>query len=78
MLPWPSVLGHFHAGIPIHFQCPGLTVHCPVHHPFDAVQLSCPLSRKTPPNHNVSTSMFDGRDGVLEVIGSIRPPNTAS
>ncbi len=43
------------------------------------VQLSCPLSRKTPPKHNVSTSMFDGGDGVLGVIGSIPPPpNTAS
>ncbi len=56
-----------------------LTVHGPVHHPFDVVQLSCPLSRKTPPKHNVSTSMFDGGDGVLGVIGSIpSPPNTAS
>ncbi len=56
-----------------------LTVHGPVHHPFDAVQLSCPLSRKTPPKHNVFTSMFDGGDCVLGVIGSIPPPpNTAS
>ncbi len=39
-----------------------------VHHPFDTVQLSYPLSRKTPPNYNVSTSMFDGGDGVLGVI----------
>ncbi len=37
-----------------------LTVHGPVHRPFDAVQLSCPLSRKAPPKHNVCTSMFDG------------------
>ncbi len=51
-----------------------LTVHGPVHRPFDAVQLSCPLSRKTPPKHEVSTSMFDGGDGVLWVIGSIPPP----
>ncbi len=36
-----------------------------VHRPFDAVQLSCPFSRKTPPKHNVSTSMCDGGDGVL-------------
>ncbi len=51
-------------------------VHGPVHCPFDAVQLSCPLSRKTPPKHNVSTSMFDG---VLGVLGSIPPPpNTTS
>ncbi len=27
-----------------------------------------------PPKHNVSTSMFDGIDGVLGVIGSIPPP----
>ncbi len=51
----------------------------PVHRPFDAVQLSCPLSRKPPPKHNVSTSMFDSGYGVLGVIGSILPPpNTAS
>ncbi len=75
MLEYPSTT---------HFQCPGwlqcpvwLHVHGPVHRPFDAVQLSCPLSRKTPPKHNVSTSMFDGGDGVLGVIGSIPPsPNT--
>ncbi len=48
-----------------HFNALALTVHGPVHRPFDAVQLSCPLSRKTPPKHNVSTSMFDGGDGVL-------------
>ncbi|KAK3526251.1 hypothetical protein QTP70_020399 [Hemibagrus guttatus] len=70
-----------------YFQCPGLgkevltqdlTVHGPVHCPFDVVQLSCPLSRKTPPKHDVSTSMFDGGDGVLGVIDSIPPPNTAN
>ncbi len=60
------------------FNALALTVHGPVHRPFDAVQLYCPLSRKTPPKHNVSTSMFDGGDGVLGVIGSIPPPNTAS
>ncbi len=58
------------------FNALALTVHGPVHHTFDAVQLSCPLSRKTPPKHNVSTSMFDSGDGVLWVIGSIPPlPN---
>ncbi len=56
-----------------------LTVHGPVHHPFNAVKSSCPLSRKTPLKHKVSTSMFDGGDGVLGVIVSISlPPNTAS
>ncbi len=69
MLEYPSTI-NFNA----------LAVHGPVHRPFDAVQLSCTLSRKTPPKHNVSTSMFDGGDGVLGVIGSIPPPlpNTAS
>ncbi len=30
------------------FNALALTVHGPVHRPFDAVQLSCPLNRKTP------------------------------
>ncbi len=61
------------------FNALALTVHGLVHRPFDAVKLSCPLSRKTPPKHNVSTSMFDSGDDVLGVIGSIPPPpNTAS
>ncbi len=47
------------------FNALALMVHGTVHRTFDAVQLSCPLSRKTPPKHNVSTSMFDGGDGVL-------------
>ncbi len=51
------------------FNALALTVHGPV--PFDAEQLSCALNRKTPPKHNVSTSMFDGGDGVLGVIGSL-------
>ncbi len=47
-----------------------LTVHGIVHRSFDAVQLFCPLSI-TPPKHNVSTSMFDGEDGVLGDIGCL-------
>ncbi len=88
LLPWPCVLGHCHAGIQIHdpFSLPWQAsmpwpwwYMSPVHRPFDAVQLSCPLSRKPPPKHNVSTSMFDSGYGVLGVIGSIPPPpNTAS
>ncbi len=31
------------------FSALALTVHGPVHRPFDVVQLSCPLSRKTTP-----------------------------
>ncbi len=50
-----------------------------LHRPFDAVHLSCTRSRKTPPQHNVCPSMFNGEDDVFEVIGSIPPPpNTAS
>ncbi len=68
--PWPF------------FNALALTVHGPVDRPLIfslPLQLSCPLSRKTPPKHNVSSSMFDGGDGVLGVIGSIPPPpNTAS
>ncbi len=71
--PWP--IFNALAG----FNALALLVHGPVHRPFNAVQLSCPLSRKTPPKHNISTSMFDSGDGVLGVIGSIHPPpNTAS
>ncbi len=55
------------------FNVLALTVHGPVHLPFDEVQLSYPLSRKTPPKHNVSNSMFDSRDGVLGVLRSIPP-----
>ncbi len=56
------------------FNALALTEHGPVHCPFNAVQLSCPLSRKTPTKYNVSTSIFDGGDGVLGVLGSIPPP----
>ncbi len=76
MLVYPSTT-HFNALAG--FNALALTVHCPVHSPFDAVQLFCALSLKTLPKHNESTSMFDGGDGVLGVIGSIPPPpNTAS
>ncbi len=51
------------------FNALALTVHGPVHRPFDVVQLSCPLSRKTPPKHNVSTSMFDGGDQWRAQVG---------
>ncbi len=71
-----------HAGIPIHdsFSMPwpwrymALSI-------IPLMRCSCPvpLAEKTPPEHNVSTSMFDSGDGVLGVIGSIPPPpNSAS
>ncbi len=49
-----------------HFQCPGpdgtwTYINLLMREVFH------PLSRKTPPKHNVSTSMFDGGDGVLGV-----------
>ncbi len=77
------VLGHCHAGIPIHdsFSMPWLTLMpWPWWHMAPSIvplmRCSCPvpLAEKHPPKHNVSTSMFDGGDGVLEVIGSIPPP----
>ncbi len=59
------------------FNVPALMVHGPVHRP-----VSCPVllaEKKHPQKHNVSTSMFDGWDGVLGVIGNIPPPpNTVS
>ncbi len=47
-MPWPCVLGHCHAGIPIHnqFSMPWLASLPWPWRPFDAVKLSCPLSRK--------------------------------
>ncbi len=35
---------------------------------FWVIPCVLPLSRKTPPKHNVSTSMFDGGGGVLGVL----------
>ncbi len=82
LLPWPCVLGHCHAGIPIHdpFSMPWPWRYmAPSIVPL--MQCSCPvpLAEKHPPKHNASSSMFEGGDGVLGVIGSIPPlPNTAS
>ena len=50
------------------------TQDCTLHvslHPFvDDVKLSCALARQTPSNHNGTTFMHDGEDGVLGIIGS--------
>ncbi len=52
LLPWLCVLGHCHDQLSMPWLAlmpwPPLTVHCLVNHPFDVVQLSCPLSRKKP------------------------------
>ncbi len=65
MLQYPSTT---------HFQCPGW-IQCPGPD-VPLIRCSCPvpLAEKTPPKHNVSTSMFDSGNGVLGVIGSIPPP----
>ncbi len=39
------------------FNALALTVHSPIHLPFDAVQLSCPLSRKTEKPENPQSIM---------------------
>ncbi len=68
------VLAHMFS-IPLLASMPWLWRYmAPFHRLFDAVQLSCPLSRKNTPKHNVSTSMFDGGNGVLGDIDSITPP----
>ncbi len=58
------------------FNALALMVH--VHRPFEVGQWSCPLSRKKPTKHNVSTYVFDSGDSVLGFIGSTPPRlNTA-
>lgn len=60
-------------------QCSGggkdvCTQDCTLHvslHPFvDDVKLSCALARQTPSNHNDTTFMHDGEEGVLGIIDS--------
>src|SRR4029434_4164502 len=53
-------------------------LHGPIHSPLDAVESFCTLGRETAPQHNVSTSILDGGDGVLGVIFSILPPPNAA
>ncbi len=40
----------------------------PIHPPLNSVQSSCPLCRKAPPKHDVSTPMLHGWDGVLGIV----------
>ncbi len=54
-----------------------LTIHGPIHPPLNTVQSSCPLCRKAPPKHDVSTPMLHGWDGVLGIVLILLPPNTA-
>ncbi len=56
-----------------------LVIHGPIHPPLNTVQSSCPLCRKAPPKHDVSTPMLHGWDGVLGIVLILLlPPNTAS
>ncbi len=56
-----------------------VAIHGPIHPPLNTVQSSCPLCRKAPPKHDVSTPMLHGWDGVLEIVLIfLLPPNTAS
>ncbi len=67
LLPWLCVLGHCHAGIPIHdsFSMPWLA-SMPWPWRYMALSIvylmrcSCPVSLAEKAKHNVSTSMFDG------------------
>ncbi len=49
-----------------------------IHPPLNTVQSSCPLCRKAPSKHDVSTLMLHGWDGVLGIVLILLPPNTAS
>jgi len=54
-----------------------LTIHDPGHPLLNAVQLPCPMCRKTPPKHDPNTPMLHSRDGVLGMVLIILlPPNT--
>ncbi len=56
-----------------------LAIHGPIHPPLNTVQSSCPLCRKAPLKHDVSTPMLHGWDGVLGIVLiHLLPPNTAS
>ena len=46
------------------------TLHVSLHPFFEDVKLSCALARQTPSNHNDTTFMHDGEEGVLGIIGS--------
>ncbi len=59
--------------------CQILAIHGPIHPPLNTVQSSCPLCRKAPPKHDVSSPMPHGWDGVLGIVLILLlPPNTAS
>lgn len=75
------VLDHCHAGIPTHpifnvlaegRRFSPKTVRVPICPPL----IQSPWQKNTPPKHNVSTSMFDGGDGVLGVVSHILSPKT--
>ncbi len=49
-----------------------------IHPPLNTVQSPCPLCRKAPPKHDVSTPMLHDWDGVLGIVLILLPPNTGS
>ncbi len=50
-----------------------------IHPPLNTVQSSGPLCREAPPQHDVSTPILHGWDGVLGIVLILLlPPNTAS
>ncbi len=60
-----------------HFQCyylgkevvgQNIAIHGPIHPPLNTVQSSCPVCRKAPSKHDVSTPMLHGWDGVLGIV----------
>ncbi len=56
-----------------------LAIHGPIHHPLNTVQSSCPLCRKAPLKHYVSTPMLHSWDGVLWIVLILLlHPNTSS
>jgi len=61
----PYVKAYYPARRPLHDPCSVSWLREGGYRPRFSWYMSCPLSRETPPKHNVSTSMLDGGDGVL-------------
>ena len=47
-----------------------LPVHGTIHFPINDVEFPCTMDSKTAPHLDAASSMFDGKDGVLWIIGS--------
>ena len=47
-----------------------LRAHGTIHFSINDVKFPCTMDSKTEPHHDAASSMIDGRDGILGIIGS--------